>query len=94
VQKQIHPIRKEQDGRCAVEVVDRLWEFSSKAFGTYMVGVLVHFRRLLERYPSAWRVFYSGHLQLGGQLRRAANTMCCRLTMKIMIMSYVIVMLM
>lgn len=77
-----------------MEVIDRLWEFSSKAFGRYMGGVLVHFPRLLERYPSAWRVFYSGHLHLGGQLRRAGNTMCCRSTMKIMIMSYAIVMLM
>lgn len=81
--------------RCAVEVVDLLWGFlARRSVHRYMGGVLVHFSRLLERYPSAWRVFYSGQLQLGGQLRSAANTTCCRSTMQIMIMFYVIVMLM
>ena len=54
----------------------------------------MHFGRLLERYPSAWRVFYSGPLQLGGQLRSVANTICCRSTVQMMMMFYVIVMLM
>ena len=46
-------------------------------------------RRISQRVASV----YLGQLQLSAQLRRAANTICCRLTMRIMIVSYVIVML-
>ena len=78
--------------RCAVTQCGNLF---SKTFGTYTGGVLVHFPRLLERYLSQ-RVasIYSRQLQLGGQPRWATNTMCCRSTTKITIMSYVMVMLM